>query len=209
VATLRNISSAQAQFQATAKADTDGDGTGEFGCFQELPGSLNVRNSATVGKLNPPVLSGAFRVPDALGTVSRSGYFFLMLLPDDEGTGLAVDMNAAVLAAIDSDMTETTWCCYALPVNYGNSGNRTFMVNQGGDIVSTDNRNYSGPDHTAAGHLEGGSAYITPRTAQSITGQIAVGTAGGDGNVWRQVNWCNAARRSRLVRPPGRVATTR
>ena len=187
IATLRNISSAQAQFQATAKADSDNDGTGEFGSFVELSGQYNVRGSTTVGKLNPPVLSGAFRTPDAAtGFVSRSGYYFKIFLPDvageseipDLGTGVAGDWGN-----VDEDLAETTWCCYAWPVNYGNSGNRSFMVNQTGDVVSTEFNGYSGDTGPA-----GGAGFFTPRTADSITGLTAVGTVGGDTRIWRQVN---------------------
>src|SRR5712675_1299729 len=61
IATLRNISSSQAQFQTSAKADVDNDGSGEFGFFKELSGAVGVRTTTTssaVGTvLNPPVLS--------------------------------------------------------------------------------------------------------------------------------------------------------
>jgi hypothetical protein len=80
-------------------------------------------------------------------------------------------------------MAETTWCCYAWPVNYGNSGNRTFMVNQTGDIVTTEFNTYSGD--TAP---PGSAGFFLPRIANSITGLTAVGTEGGDENIWRQVN---------------------
>ena len=78
IATLRNIISSQAQFQQGAKADTDNDGTGEYGGFVELSGGGAGRMAAV---LSPPVLSGAFRVLNASGEVSRSGYFFRMYLP--------------------------------------------------------------------------------------------------------------------------------
>jgi prepilin-type N-terminal cleavage/methylation domain-containing protein len=182
IATLRNISSAQAQFQTGSKADRDTDGTGEFGCFAELSGAIDVRGLAAVGKLNPPVLSGAFRVPDALGIVSRSGYAFTIFLPSVAGLGQIADAGPD-FTNVDPDLAETTWCCYAWPVNYGNSGNRTFMVNQSGDIVTTEDRTYSGP-----GPVNAGAGFYTPYNAASITGQTAVGTIGGDGNMWRQVN---------------------
>ncbi|NUN52043.1 MAG: hypothetical protein HUU06_04530, partial [Planctomycetaceae bacterium] len=35
-------------------------------------------------------------------------------------------------------------CCYAWPVNYGQSGNRTFFTNQGGDVIATESSTYSG-----------------------------------------------------------------
>jgi prepilin-type N-terminal cleavage/methylation domain-containing protein len=189
IATLRNISSSQAQFQAMSKADTDRDGTGEFGSFRELSGDIPVRGLAAVGRLNPPVLSGAFRRPGPNGAVSRSGYFFLMFLPDATGLGVPVDSNPPVLfPTLNPDLCETTWCCYAWPVNFGNSGNRSFVVNQSGDITSTENPAYTGPDVAAAGHIRGGSAFISPADVMSITGQLAVGTNGGDGMLWRQVN---------------------
>ena len=68
IATLRNIVSAQAQFQQSGKADTDTDGTGEYGGFLELSGAAAGRMAAV---LVPPVLSGAFRVLNAGGEVTR------------------------------------------------------------------------------------------------------------------------------------------
>jgi prepilin-type N-terminal cleavage/methylation domain-containing protein len=95
IATLRNISSAQAQFQATAKADLDRDGTGGFGSFIELSGASVVRGDSVVGKLNPPVLSGAFRTPTAAtGFVSRSGYNFKICLPTPAGLADVPDQDA-------------------------------------------------------------------------------------------------------------------
>ncbi len=188
IATLRNISSAQAQFQATSKADMDRDGTGGFGGFRELSGDLVVRNghAQAAGVLNPPVLSGAFRTANVAGEVSRSGYFFQIYLPDVDGIGVCPDAAATEdysSNGVNPDIVETTWACYAWPVNYGNSGNRTFMVNQTGDVVTAEDSGYSGttsgPD-ASAGFIDGADNYIT--------GLTAVGTDGGDGFQWRQVN---------------------
>jgi prepilin-type N-terminal cleavage/methylation domain-containing protein len=188
IATLRNISSAQAQFQATSKADVDNDGTGEFGAFLELSGAVDVRGIAAVGRLNPPVLSGAFRTPDAAGAVSRSGYFFTIYLPDAAGVGVIADAAGGSFGAVDEDLAETTWCCYAWPVNYGNSGNRTFHVNQTGDVTSSENpaAPYTGP--IATGNVPAPDAAFIAAVANTITGLTAVGVAGADGNIWRQVN---------------------
>ena len=187
ISTLRNISSAQARFQATSKADMDSDGTGGFGSFQELSGAVAVRagHPQAAGHLNPPVLSGAFRRANGNGEVSRSGYFFQIWLPDSAGPGQGVcPDDGASFGTVDADIVETTWCCYAWPVNYGNSGNRTFMVNQTGDVVTTEFLGYSG---TGAGPVAG-AAFIAPGAGNSITGLTAVGTTGGDGYLWRQVN---------------------
>jgi type II secretory pathway pseudopilin PulG len=193
IATLRNISSAQAQFQATAKADVDNDGTGEFGAFIELSGASQVRDGAVavaVGALNPPVLSGAFRNPNANGFVSRSGYFFCIYLPAALGVGTVCDdgagFGAPLAPRVDPDLGETTWCCYAWPVNYGNSGNRTFQVNQTGDVTSSEDP--TAPYNGTLTVPPPSAAFITTLANNTITGLTAVGVAGADGNIWRQVN---------------------
>ena len=142
IATLRNIISAQAQFQQSGKADTDDDGTGEYGGFIELSGAAAGRMAAV---LVPPVLSGAFRVLNANGEVSRSGYFFRMYLPNAAGAGVGEPpAGYADDGTLDGDLAETTWCAYTWPVNYNQSGNRTFFTNQGGDVVGTEAAAYSG-----------------------------------------------------------------
>jgi hypothetical protein len=180
IATLRNCSSAQAQFQATAKADVDSDGTGEFGSFVELSGAKEVRGMRNFGRLNPPVLSGAFRNPSGRGVVSRSGYHFVIYLPSHDGEGVRADREG--FGRISAEYAETTWCAYAWPVNYGESGRRTFMVNQTGDVVSVDDERYSGDRGPLPGaaYRDGG--------AYSIIGLTAIGVEGQDGNLWRQVN---------------------
>ena len=179
IATLRNILSAQAQFQQSAKADEDSDGTGEYGGFIELSGADKGRMAAV---LVPPVLSGAFRVLNGAGEVSRSGYFFTMFLPDINGAPIQ-EPNTGYAGGTgqDADLAETTWCCYAWPVNYNQSGNRTFFTNQAGDVVATESNSYSGSGAGPAGD----AAF---QNANSITGAVAIGIAGADGNTWKQVN---------------------
>ena len=191
ISTLRNISSAQAQFQTTAKADVDSDGTGEFGMFREMSGGVGVRNiadaSTQAGVLNPPVLSGAFRTFNGNSEVSRSGYLFHMYLPGSGGAGVAeVSGTSALTANLDSDLAETSWCCYAWPASYSTSGNRTFFVNQTGDITGTDVSTYSGTAAFTA--AKSGYAFKTGGSAGNITGLVAVGTKGRDGKIWKQIN---------------------
>ena len=181
IATLRNIVSAQAQFQQGAKADTDADGTGEYGGFIELSGAAGGRMAAT---LIPPVLSGSFRILNANGEVSRSGYFFRMHLPGPATPGEGVtepQVGYADDGSLDADIVETTWCCYSWPVNYNQSGNRTFFTNQAGDVVSTEAAAYSGT-------ANGPPSDAAFQAAGTITGSVAIGVAGSDGNTWRQVN---------------------
>jgi prepilin-type N-terminal cleavage/methylation domain-containing protein len=180
IATLRNIISAQAQFQQGAKADTDNDGTGEYGGFYEMSaGGTGRLLAGTV--LTPPVLSGAFRILNVNGEVSRSGYFFRMFLPNPAGAGVGEPQTGYTAALVNADLSETTWCAYAWPVNYQQSGNRTFFTNQGGDVIATEKNTYSG---TGAGPAPDAAFKV----AGAITGSVAIGVAGSDGNVWKQVN---------------------
>ena len=177
IATLRNIISAQAQFQTTARADENNNGVGEYGVFAEMSGGVGVRGNAV---LNPPVLSSAFRSVSGNGEVSRSGYLYSIYLPDNVGAGLKEVAGGGADAGVDPDLCETTWCAYAWPANQGNTGNRTFFVNQGGDIVTTEDTAYSGPN--AGPDPEAAFS----GTGATITGPTATATTGRDNNFWRQ-----------------------
>jgi prepilin-type N-terminal cleavage/methylation domain-containing protein len=193
ISTLRSVSSSQAQFQASAKADVDTDGTGEFGMFREMSGASGVRTAAdgsAVGNvLNPPVLSGAFRTFNAASEVSRSGYLFHMFLPGAAGIGVAeVGPTGTFAAPVDSDLAETSWCTYAWPTSYSTSGNRTFFVNQTGDITGTDVTTYSGTGVFVAGNAGAAFKAGAGAAVTKITGLVAVGTLARDGNRWKQIN---------------------
>ncbi len=179
IATLRNIISAQSQFQTTSRADENNNGVGEYGTFGELSGSVNVRGSTRT--LAPPVLSSAFRSVNATGQVSRSGYLFAMYLPDTAGKGIPEASGGGIAAgALNADIAETTWCCYAWPTNYGNTGNRSFFVNQGGDITATEDATYQGTTSAPA------SKAAFEGSGDTITGVTASGATGRDGPFWKQ-----------------------
>jgi prepilin-type N-terminal cleavage/methylation domain-containing protein len=205
ISTLRSLSSAQAQFQAGARADVDSDGTGEFGMLRELSGAAAVRpitgGTSSTGAggtavLNPPVLSGAFRTLNASGEVTRSGYFFKVFLPGIAGLAVSEqDANPTNVTggggAIATDLTETTWCAYAWPANHGQSGNRTFFVNQTGDVTNTESSAYTGSGAINP-FLNAGTAFALSSgggAMNSVTGLVAVGTIGRENLLmWRQVN---------------------
>jgi len=184
IATLRNIISAQSQFQTTARADENVNGVGEYGTFGEMSGSVGVRGAANP-VLSPPVLSTAFRSVTANGEVSRSGYLYAIFLRGAVGIPLK-ELVTGADPLVDDDLAETTWCAYAWPTNHGNTGNRTFFVNQGGDIVATNGlvRQYSGPN--AIPNAMADSAFAATAAAGFITGATATGTIGQDGNRWVQ-----------------------
>jgi len=180
VATLRTLASAQAEFRKGGKADADRDGTGEFGGFLELSGAGPGR---MVLALDAPVLPGAFRALNADGAVSRSGYLFRIHLPGAGGAGVG-EPSAGYRddETLDNNLAETSWCCYAWPVSYKQSGSRVFFINQAGEVTATEDPAYSGPG--AENQPASDAAF---QSADRITGRPAIGIAGQDGNIWRRV----------------------
>jgi prepilin-type N-terminal cleavage/methylation domain-containing protein len=183
IATLKNISSAQSQVQASGAIDVNNNGAGEYGFFAELSGAVTVRGGTQA--INPPVLSNAFGNV-ANRQVVRSGYIFQMYLPDANAVGEPEDPTGGYTAGnVDSAKAEVLWCCYAWPSAYGNSGKRTFFINQGGDVLSSKNltTQYNGttvmPAFDAA-FVSGGSSRMDAR--------VAANTTAIDGEIWVVVN---------------------
>jgi len=191
IATLKTLSSSQAQVQASGVIDTNGNGAGEYGYLQELSGGTNVRadnNSdgvsdaiSTTVRVTPPVLSGAFANIDAGGRILRSGYYFQMYLP---AVGGAPTPESATLVGVSAADAEVLWCCYSWPASRGNSGNRAFFVNQAGDVLSTNNAiaRFSGTTTTPTGS----SAFLSGRTLMSAS--VSVNATGNSGDRWTVVN---------------------
>jgi prepilin-type N-terminal cleavage/methylation domain-containing protein len=188
IATLRNLISCQSQFQCMAKADGNMDGTGEYGCFLELSGAGDVRRNPLVGPIRTAVLSGGFRRVTDGGFAARSGYYFMILLPSPAGEGVCLDDPAVAVSDVDPGLSASLWCCYAWPETFGASGRRTFLINQTGDIIYTENPAYTASEDTAP--MPPGAGFAPPGGGETdlIDGLLAVGTAGADGNLWRQVD---------------------
>ena len=189
IATLKNISSSQAQVQASAVIDANNNGAGEYGYFGELSGARAVRNDEAGGvgtvMVTPPVLSTAFGNV-AASRVVRSGYVFQLFLPDTAGDGIAeAATGGGAGSSIDASKAEVMWCCYAWPSAMGNSGKRVFFVNQGGDVLGCRNNGttvYNGATGPAFG------AAFRSGTSGKLDNPVAANTAGLDGNMWVVVN---------------------
>ncbi|MBZ0150138.1 MAG: prepilin-type N-terminal cleavage/methylation domain-containing protein [Planctomycetes bacterium] len=179
IATLKNISSGQSQCQASGVIDTNSNGAGEYGFFGELSGRVAIRGGTAT--ITPPVLSTAFG-NIAASRVTRSGYLFQMFLPDVNGDGISEDATGGYTgSSIDASMAETLWACYAWPATRGTSGNRTFFVNQSGDILATNGATtaYSGTTTVPVFGAAFGNA-----TSGKLSSAVAANTTGTDSNTW-------------------------
>jgi len=186
IATLKNISSSQAQCQSSGAIDVNANGQGEYGFFAELSGKVNVR--AGTQKINPPVLSTAFQNINAQSNVALSGYFFRMYLPSSAAAGLTETATTggdpSNAAGVDATQAETLWCCYAWPQVRGNSGKRTFFVNQSGDILAT-NPTVAAATYTSTTTMPAYSAaYSNAVSTTSMAMLTASNTKGKDLNTW-------------------------
>jgi hypothetical protein len=120
----------------------------------------------------------------------RSGYLFKIFLPGPGGVGVAetaTDPNLTLEAPIEPELAETFWCCYGWPSTYAQSGNRTFFLNQRGDMVQVETSNY-----TALGAFtsaNAGTAFIRGTgNLTNITANVAIGTVARDNRRWRAVD---------------------
>ena len=186
IATLKNISSGQSQCQASGVIDVNGNGQGEYGFFGELSGRVAVRNNTGATQtIAPPVLSTAFGNVQA-SRVTRSGYIFQMYLPSSTNGFVAENATGGGSgASVDPARAEVLWACYAWPSSYGNSGKRTFFVNQSGDVLGCRNstQQYNGSTKTPTA----GVAAFSSATV-SMSGTIASNTVAQDTETWVVVN---------------------
>jgi len=184
ISTLRNLVTSQAQFQSASNMDQDQDGTGEYGSFGELSGAVPLaRAGLPVGAvaLNPPILPATFQTIDPNGYCTKSGYLFVVYLPDaNVAVGGFPDVaGGGANAAVDPNNCESMWCAYAWPIDLGTTGNRAFFVNQRGEILQTRMTNTT--YNTAATAPAFSAAYTAADMLSAIALPPAVAT---DGNTW-------------------------
>ena len=191
IATLRSLSSAQAQIQSSAAIDTDSDGGGEYAFLAELAGTIPMRIDGGAGLpalgtvaadlLAPAVLSTAFGNVDATGIVTRSGYSYAIFLPAPGANPIGVAEIPAGGGATGPNNCEILWCAYAWPTQVGQSGNRAFFINQEGDLLQMSNRGAVGVAYQANTTIP---AYSSAYLLADMSSAIASGVAGVDGNIW-------------------------
>jgi prepilin-type N-terminal cleavage/methylation domain-containing protein len=200
ISTLRSIASSQAQLQSSSAIDCDSDGSGEFGYFAEMAGTFPMRINAGLGApgpggavdiLSPTALSAAFGNVDANGVVTRSGYCFRIFLPRPNvgalTPGVAENAGGGANAGAfpDPNNAEVMWCCYAWPIDEGQTGNRAFFVNQEGDLMQCQDRGVA-PWNGAANGPAFDDAFSVAGDMSSILVNGTPG-AGPAGAVWVRV----------------------
>jgi prepilin-type N-terminal cleavage/methylation domain-containing protein len=188
VGSLKAVANAQQTFQTKRYVDQDLDGTGEYGFLQELTGVAgNVRNDGGTeagGPIIGEILAQALGTLDVNGIASKGGYLFHMYLPTDDtvagGDAVAEPQVLPAGVAANSDAQEARWCCYAWPVNRGNTGDRAFVINHQGNVYETDNKVQL---YSSAAVAPTANAAFVPGTL-NVNGALAAGAAGVDGGIW-------------------------
>lgn len=163
---------------------------------------------STVGlKVSPAPLSQSLGTVGTEGYVTKAGYALIIFLPDgtdsssgsvtrfvheintgsanDPTPGFSVSGQVGGTPSVGVNLAEQLWCCYAIPVTYGNSGNRAFFVSQTGDVIQSSNEiarhqgTITALDARSAFRFDGGGG---------VTSRVASGATGRDNEVWKITN---------------------
>ena len=181
VSTLRTITTAESQFQRAGYADENNDGVGEYGTMGELGAAVYVRGTTRYAS---PTLSGSLSDVGPTGEVSRSGYVYRAYLPQAAGVGFQeIPGGGMTTGVLDPVAASINWCVYAYPEHYAGSGHRTFFANERCELTTTVDPRYQ---ITGCAAVQAGAA-LRVGDITHITGSIAVGTRGADGNLWKAV----------------------
>ncbi len=181
VAALRSLVRAQREFADLGHVDDSPNGIGEYGTFGEMSGEVAVREANGGTSFVEPSGDGTgFGTVSPVGETYQDGYYFRIYLPGEDGVGLKEIPGGGADPRVDAYLAEKNWCAYAWPQKHRITGNRTFFVNQKGEIVFTESSAYTGP----GAPVPPGAALATPGSVQNILGAIASDGIGRDGNTW-------------------------
>ena len=137
------------------------------------------------------MLSAAFGAVNATSQVSRSGYLYQLWLPAATLAGavggIAEDPTTGGKLGgpfPNSDNGEVFWAAYAWPIQAAQSGNRTFFINEQGDLLQTLNRGAAAYTGTATG-----PAFAAVYSAAGdMSSPVGInGVAANDGRIWTPV----------------------
>ncbi len=129
IGTLKSLGTFQEDFKGQVLVDQDRDGVGEYGTFQELAGCAPCRGTGIIA--DPTLMSANFGTTAAAGVrgeANRSGYCFLIYLPDADGTPMPEAVALARgMRPEAADRQEASWVAYAWPIS-DLSGDRVFAT---------------------------------------------------------------------------------
>jgi hypothetical protein len=207
-ASLRNICSSEREFRRGAHVDMDGDGVGEFGTLAELSGAVPLPDGHVLNPpvlsgafrsvdLDGSVPRSGYRIrvflPAESGDgVREPGFALPPAHPRAKGephcspsapVGPPSPRRAGrdrVTDRVDPARASTKWCAYAWPVEYERTGRLTFVIDQDGNELRTDDPRYSGDNGPLPGAAFAGGG------ALSIVGDLARGVRAQDGNLWTE-----------------------
>jgi hypothetical protein len=184
IATLRAITSAEAQAMAAGIIDTDGDGQGEYAYLSELAGTKPPRTSSEV--LVPPILTPELGNVDAKGVATRNGYHFRVFLPSRAAGARSTGLAEGGRGTPDGEACEVLWCAYAWPVQAGKTGARAFFVSQEGDLLETPNADSAYSSEVRGPAFDAALCNRQPRD-MGAENALADGCRANDGRAWALV----------------------
>jgi prepilin-type N-terminal cleavage/methylation domain-containing protein len=169
---LKTDATQEANYKQQSETDQDNDGVGEYGWLCELCGEICPRRSvaqqtgATAAGVSPVYVSQQFATggssAGATGYAEKSGFFYRMYLPiiapaedatdgdDDTAAGLSPTTWPTPLDPVTGraiiNRQESSFCCYAWPVEANSTGQRAFFINEVGETYGTkmNNTPYNG-----------------------------------------------------------------
>jgi hypothetical protein len=175
---VTSIESGSSEVEVT-KSPRDAESEPEQAVDPLTSGGTGETSRPVPGALRVPVLSGAFRVIDERGAVSRCGYHFRIFLPGADGSSVTETRDAGLPDdATDPEPAEGRWSAYAWPASPA-SGRRAFFVNETGAIFAVTRHRYRG--------VAGPEGAAAERPANSDADRAPLKYRGRDGNDWSQV----------------------
>jgi len=199
IGSLKTIATQQAIFKQQGEVDQDDDGMGEHGLLGELAGEYPPRGAAAGNECKPAYISQAFFTQGSGGNglADKSGYYFRMYLADDATTadddqGLGGTVGGAGGAELDPsthasaiNLQESSFACYAWPVEFRSTGQRAFVVNEVGEVYATkmNAKTYTSTNGAINTYIAG--YHNDGSTDSKFNNPLASGAnTGFDGNTW-------------------------
>ena len=140
-----------------------------------------------VGLASAPIIASTLGAKDPRGLAQKRGYYFRVYLPTASGPAVAEPQRIpGVTRAADANAREQRWCAYAWPATRGTSGNRTFFVNEGGEVWATVGkaRPYTGTTSIPAPDAAYDAAAPGAANLDGPIGEAPAGRTARDGNRW-------------------------